>query len=191
VTKKKQSKNIHIYQEYLQMDPPPQRTQYIFDSKGIRGKSRSDILTMQRQWDTFERIENYNDVVYQRLQQGLRDRMYYQFRDRSELNDYRIGQELHVRRYPDLPVGTFASISDRPMPTVEVLTKAPNYSMGVEKGLLFSTSISASERMEVMSDLAIYSQVSTFNATHVFKYNFPSDEEKMAYLRAERRIILT
>lgn len=169
------------------MDPSPQRTQYIFDSVGVRGKSRNDILTMQRQWNAFERIENYNDVVYQRLQIGLRDRMYYQFRDRAELNDYRIGQELHVRRYPSLPTGTFASISDRPMPTVEVITKAPNYSMGIEKGLFYSTSISASEMMEMQADMAIYSQVSTFNATHVFKYNFPSDEEKMSYLRAERR----
>lgn len=166
----------------------PLRTQYFFDLSGVRGKSRGDILAMQRQWETFERIENYNDIIYQRLEQGYRDKTYYQFRDRSELNDYRNGQEMHVLRYPSASTGTFASISDRPMPDVEVKTRAPNYSMGIERGLLYSTSISASEMLEMQADMTIYTHVSSFNATHVFKYNFPSDEEKMAYHRAERRI---
>ena len=32
---------------------------------------------MRQQWDTFERVENYNDVIYQYLQIGVRNKSYY------------------------------------------------------------------------------------------------------------------
>jgi len=166
----------------------PLRQQYIFDLSGAKFKTRCEILTMQRQWNTYERIENYNDIVYQRLEKGYRDRLYYQFKNNEELADYRNGMQLHNLRYP----GTcFESISERPMPDVAVITKAPNWSPGIERNLLYSTSMTAAELTAQQSDLAIYTHVSTFNAKHVFKYNFVSDEERLGYHRAERRVLLT
>ncbi len=165
----------------------PLRTQYFFDLSGVRYKSRAEILKMQRQWETFERIENYNDVIYQRFALGYRDKTYWQFVNREELNDYRNGQELHVLRYPYLPAGTFDSISGRTMPDVPVLTQPPNYSQ-VSREIVSAPPITSSERTENAADMSIYMHVSTYNSAHVYKYIFQSNEEKMAYHRAERLI---
>ena len=167
----------------------PLRTQYVFDLSGVKSKPYGTILAMQRQWDTFERVENYDDVVYQMFQTGDRSKTYHAFGSREELTEYRSGQELHILRYPWLPIRTFASIRDRPMPDVAITARPPTYSMGTTpRGLMLSTPITASERLTMEVDMTVYMQVSTFNATHVFQYNFPSDDEKMAYHRAERRI---
>lgn len=165
----------------------PLRTQYLFDLSGVRYKSRADILKMQRQWYTFERIENYNDVIYQRFSLGYRDKTYWQFVNREEMNDYKNGQELHILRYPTLPTGTFNSISGRPMPDVPVITQPPNFSQ-ISRDIPVPTSIPSSERTEKTSDMSIYMHVSTYNAGHVYKYIFESNEEKMAYHRAERLV---
>ena len=166
----------------------PQRTQYLFDLSGVKYKSRSDILTMQRQWDTFERVENYNDVIYQRFAVGNRGLTYYQFRDRAEMNDYRVGQQLHEQRYPTLPCGTFAPISTRAMPEVPVLVSAPNYTYFPPRNLGLTAAVPASALTTTVGDMAIYTYVSSFNASHYFKYNFISDEERLAYYRAERLV---
>lgn len=168
----------------------PLRTQYIFDLSGVKYKTRADVFRLQRQWETFERVENYNDVVYQKIVAGDRGTLYYQFRSRDELLDYRNGQELHVLRYPVLgAAGEFNSISNRAMPNVPVTTKAPEYTMAPSRGINFSTSITASERVAMNNDLTIYAHVSTYNSQHYFKYIFPSDEEKLAYHRAELRLL--
>ena len=169
------------------MSLTPQRTQYPFDLSGVKFKARSDILRMQRQWDTFERVENYNDIVYQKLLTGDRGTLYYFFKDREELNDYRNGQQLHILRYPTLPPSTFDSISLRVMPDVAVTVRAPIYSM-VPRSIPQSTVMTSSEVTSALSDMTIYTYVSTYNSEHVFKYTFTSDEEKMAYHRAERRV---
>ena len=166
-----------------------QRTQYNFDLSGVKFKSRSDILKMARQWETFERIENYNSIIYQKFQTGDRSVPYYFFKDREEMNDYRNGRELHILRYSYLPPETFDSIANRPMPDAVVRFRAPEYSMGTsQRGMAIPVPISASEATSATADTVIYTHVSTFNSEHVFKYLFTSDEEKMAYHRAERRI---
>ena len=166
----------------------PQRTQYAFDTSGVRFRSRSDILTMARQWETFERVENYNDIIYQRFSVGDRSQTYYSFRNREEMNDYRIGQQLHINRYPDLPRSTFDPISLRPMPDVPVLIASPNYSMPPMRGVPIQNAVPASAVITATADMTIYTYVSSYNATHMFKYNFVSDEERLAYHRAERLI---
>lgn len=164
------------------------RTQYCFDLSGVHCKSRKDILVMQRQWDSFERVENYNDVVYQRINAGYRDRFFYQFINRQELSDYKNGQQLHMLRYPWLPSGTFDSISEKPFSSVPVIVSVPIYAQ-TPKNILFSTSITASEKTEQQSDRAIYMHISTYNSEHMYKYIFTSAEERVAYHRAERQIL--
>jgi hypothetical protein len=176
---------------------PYPRQPFPFDLS-IKCKSRSEILAMQRQWDTFERIENYNDVIYNRFCQGLRDKPYYQYSNAAELNDYRVGQILHTNRYPMLTidpgistisgiyVSTLASISDRKIPNVAVIAGPSHYGQ-VSKCIQTSTIMTSAEYMAQQSENTIYIHVSTYNDSHKYKYIFTSDEEKMAYYRAERR----
>ena len=165
------------------------RTQYPFDLSGVKYKSRTEILTLQRQWETFERIENFNNIIFQRLSVGLRDQTYYQYRTSEEMNDYRAGQRNHILRYSWLPPSTFDSISLQSVPYVTPITSPPNYSIGMTRGVVFSTSMTSSEYMGQQSDMAVYVHVSTYNSQHKYKYIFPSNEEKMAYHRAERIIL--
>jgi hypothetical protein len=171
------------------MSYSPLRIQYPFDLSGVKFKSRSDILTMQRQWNMFESVENYNDIIYQRFSVGDRSKSYYQFRDRAELNDYRVGQILHINRYPNLPSGTFESISLRALPDVPVKIGPSNYTLLPPRDIPQTAAIPSSVKTTEDSDIAIYTHVSTFNSEHYFKYNFVSDEERIAYHRAERLVL--
>jgi hypothetical protein len=117
----------------------------------------------------------------------------------SEKNDYRIGQMLHVNRYPFLttdaristtagiPVSTLASISDRQIPHVEIISGPSHYSQVTKTCVPTSTMLSQAEYIAQQSENSIYLHVSTYNTGHKYKYNFVSDEEKLMYLRAERR----
>jgi hypothetical protein len=176
------------------MNSPPfhfsiTRTQYIFDMSGVKYKSRLEILNLQRAWETFERVENYNNIIYQRLSIGLRNMMYYQFRTREEMNEYKTGQTNHILRYPWLPPSTFDSISLQSVPYIKPLNNPPNYSLSMNRGVLFSTSMTASDYLAQQADITIYTHVSSYNSIHTYKYIFPSNEEKMAYHRAELMIL--
>jgi hypothetical protein len=164
------------------------RTQYPFDLSGVRCKSRGDITVMQRQWDTFERVENYNNIVFQRIQHGYRDRLYYQFANRQELSDYNVGQQQHILRYPWISSIEFCSYSQKPITNSTIITPAPMY-VQIARSTQFSTSVSASEKTEQIADLATYMYVSSYNSQHTYKYIFTSAEERLAYHRAERQIL--
>ena len=164
------------------------RKQYPFDIPGLRSKSQSEILRLRRQWDTFENVENYNYNVYTQLLQGNRSMLYYQFRDREELNDYKNGQQLHMLRYPDLPEATFQSISEQEFPDRTFVTSAPYVSNTIKQNAKFSVATIASENVTQQNDQAIYIHVSTYNALHIYQYTFPSNDEKLAYHRAEQKI---
>jgi hypothetical protein len=181
---------------------PFPRQPFAFDLSGVKCRSHTEVLKMQRQWETFERIENYNDVIYNRFCQGLRDKPYYQFRDMSEKNDYNIGQMLHINRYPwvsadpristiaGVPVSTLASITDRKIPNVEVIANPQNYSQVSKLCVPTSSILTSADYMAQQAENAVYMHVSTYNGTHKYKYAFPNDEEKLMYLRAERRVRL-
>jgi len=163
------------------------RTQYPFDSSGLRCKSQKDIIVMRRQWETFEKVENYNDIIYQRIQDGLRDQIFYQFADRGELSDYNNGQQLHMLKYPTIAC-SFDSISMSSIGQYPILVPAPNI-MGVPRCIHMSTAISASEKTALDGDMATYMFVSSYNSAHTYKYIFTSAEERLAYHRAERSVL--
>jgi hypothetical protein len=171
------------------MSYTPTRPQYFFDLSGVACKSRGDINTLRYQWDTFERVENYNDIVYQRLRKGDRSQLFYQFPTKGEMNAYKNGQELHILRYPYLPPGAFAPISQLPYPNVTFINEVPTYNQTPKPCAPVGTSVPASEFLTQQSDMTIYTHVSTFNATHHYKYIFPSNEEQLAYHRAERMVL--
>ena len=167
----------------------PLRTQYPFDLKGVKSKSMSDIFRMRQQWEAFERVENYNDIIYQQLKLGNRSKPYYTFQSKDEINDYRNGQLLHISRYPDLPPSTFNSISERIMPDVYFYSPPPYETQSIKQNGTFSNAISSSEQTKIQNDNSIYMYVSSYNSAHQYKYIFPSNEEQLAYHRAEQRIL--
>lgn len=164
------------------------RLQYFFDLSGVRCKSRTDIIHMQRHWDAFERVENYNERIYIQFIQGYRDRQWYQYTNYSERNDYILGQDQHIQRYPWLPAATFDAISNRQIPDVAVLTYPPNYGQPC-KTLTAPPVITQEEMTRQQGELALYGYVSTFNSIHVYKYAFPTMDEQLAYHRAEKRLL--
>jgi len=166
----------------------PKRTQYPPQLSNIKFRTPIQTAKLNRQWETFERVENYNDIVYQQLQQGNRGTLYYQFLNGTEQQDYVAGQTLHINFYTALPASTFAAISTRPMPNVPVLIKAPQCMPMVPIQATTLSAPAASVTTTACADKAIYFTVSTFNSTHHYKYNFPSAAEQMAYGRAELAI---
>ncbi len=171
-------------------DLTPQRTQYPFADADVRQKTRGEILIMQNQWNTFERVENYNDIVYQRFQQGDRSQLYYQFLSNDEFKNYKAGQQLHIITYRSLPPGTFSPISERPMPDVPYTGSLPGET-NLPRFIVNRPTPTASEQAAAQADLEVYAFVSTFNNRHVFKYVFIDDDEKNAYERAEIRLNTT
>jgi hypothetical protein len=167
----------------------PKRTAYPFSDVNTRYKSRGEILKMQDQWDTFERIENYNDIIYQLFEQGFRSNKYYVFASDQEFKNYRAGQQLHVITYPNLAPSTFNPISERPMPDVPIRSPV-SYETNVSRDVLSSPTPTASESAGIQADLEVYTYVSTYNAAHRLKYQFVDDEEKTAYERAFARIAI-
>jgi hypothetical protein len=161
----------------------PKRTQYPFSDVNIRYKSKSEALIMQNQWDTFERVENYDDVIYQMYEVGDRSKTFYLFASDAEFKAYNAGQLLHINTYPTLPGSTFASIRDRPFPNVRTKTSLP-YWTGVERFVVNNIVPTASELALQQADLEVYAGVSTYNGTHVLKYQFVDGDEKAAYDRA-------
>jgi hypothetical protein len=198
----------------VSMSYTPLRTQYAFDLSGVKCKTRGDLITLQRQWDTFERVENADDIVYQKITVGNRGQMYYQFLSRQEATDYKNGQIAHINRYPWLPCSTFNSIRYRAFPITSSIgstitvqgvglissytssffevpskTGIPNVEAPPKICTPFSPTQTSSEYLSKITDLNTYMYVSTFNSGHVYKYIFTSDEEKMSYYRAERTIL--
>lgn len=171
--------------ENREMPRKPARTQYAFESSGYKSKSMSDIMRFRRQWETFERVENYNFNIYQQLLVGNRSELYYQFTTSEELNDYRNGQQLHSLKFPQI---SFKSISDS-YPNTSFEGPAPYVSQPIKQNASFLKAIPSSDKTEQVNDLAIYVYASTFNAGHTVQYNFPSNEEKLAYKRAEQKIL--
>jgi hypothetical protein len=164
--------------------PVPKRAQYPF-AANTRYKTRSEILIMTEQWNTFERVENYDDLIYQQYEVGQRGETYYQFRSQQERAAYTAGQLLHVNTYTTLPVSAFTPIRDRPMPNVPLQSALP-YFYNVPKNFNPTNVLTSSERAAQRADLEIYAFVSTYNQSHVIKWNFVKDEERLAYERGEQ-----
>ena len=86
------------------------RSTFCFPASTMQYKSMSDILTLKYQWDTFERIENYNSVVYHTLANTLpveagsniNTPSFYQFQDSNEKTAYDIGHLTHTVIYPEV-----------------------------------------------------------------------------------------
>lgn len=172
----------------LQNLPPPKRTQYPFAdySSTLKYKTLGEISVLQRQWNTFEFVENYDDGIYQLITSGNFSRSFYQFQNNTyTLKDYNAGQQLHILAYPELPCGTFDSIRNRYIPPPPLGTPLP-IETNVSKCVKPVVPLTADEFAKQQEDNAVYVQVSTFNGTHEYKYAFLTMDEKLAYYRGEK-----
>jgi len=164
-----------------------QRTQWPYDLSGVKYKTKSDMIRLETQWNTFERVENINFLIYLRFLSGDFSKTWYQFVTNTEAADYRAGQTLHISRYPMVPPVVFSSICFAPLPQCK--TSFPTI-YGQVQLPSSATPIKESQKTENNHDMAIYVQVSTFNVLHsTFTYQFASNEELMAYYRAELRVM--
>lgn len=161
----------------------PRRTQYPFNIS-MQYKSLTDRIKLEMQWNTYEQIENEDDVTYQRIQYGYREKMFHQFRDAEEFKNYRAGQELHANQYPFI---RFTTVRDRTFPTAPAKTQVTEYTQ-VRRDIRPTVPLRSEEYAQQQSENNVYVYVSTYNQSHVYKYNFVSDEERMMYYRAEKRI---
>jgi len=167
------------------------RTQWPYDLSGVKYQTKSDMIRLETQWNTFERVENINFLIYIKFLSGDFSQTWYQFVTNEEAANYRVGQQLHTNRYPYLPPATFTSISLAPLP-ICTNSSGPAIYTQPSKSTLSPPAISESQKTESNQDLAIYTQISTFNTIHsTFTYQFTSNEEQMAYYRAELRICAT
>ncbi len=147
-------------------------------------------IMIQTQWDTFERVENYNFAIYQQFLTGDRSKMYYQFKNDQEFKDYKVGQRLHMNAYPALPATTFQPVSDLPIPGATPGSTIP-YETNVPRFTINRITLMSSEHTQLQSDIEVYTYVSTFNSSHVLKYQFVDDAEKNAFERADLRLNAT
>ena len=163
------------------------RTEWPYDLSGVKYKTKSDMIRLRTQWDTFERVENINFVIYLKFLSGNFSQPWYQFVTNTEAADYRAGQTLHISRYPNVPPVVFSSICFAPLPICTNNSGPAIY--GQVQTPTNVTPLTESQKTANNQDTAIYVQVSTFNVLHsTFTYQFTSNEELMAYYRAELRI---
>jgi len=156
-----------------------------YDLSGVKYKTKSDILTLQRQWDTFNRVQAINFSIYLKIIKG-HPLNWYVFADNQEATNYRNGQQLHTVRYPYIPPVFFQSISIAPIPTSSFVTGPPRFSQ-VPSSIIPPPSIPESQKTENNSDVSIFRFVSSYNVLHsTFTYQFQSNEEQMAYYRGLR-----
>ena len=156
-----------------------------YDLSGVKYKTKSDILTLQRQWDTFNRVQAVNFSIYLKILKG-EPLNWYVFVNNQEATDYRNGQQLHTIRYPYISPVFFQPISIAPIPTSSFVTGPPRFSQ-VPPQTNTVPPITESQKTENNSDVSIYRFVSSYNVLHsTFTYQFQSNEEQMAYYRGLR-----
>ena len=71
-----------------------------FDLSGFTGLPFGTALQYKLDWDTFERIQNYNSNVSTARATGT-GLTYYTYASGKEQISFINGQNLHYRRYPD------------------------------------------------------------------------------------------
>ena len=106
----------------------PYRSTFCFPESSLQYKSQAEIRQLRTQWDTFERIENYNSIVLNQLgsmmpavaPSGMINPSFYQFVDSAEKTNYNMGQLAHTVIYPDVDE-FLAPYAKRPIPYISTI----------------------------------------------------------------------
>lgn len=161
------------------------RTQYPFNSSWYKYKTPAEINILRRQWNMFETVENYDFQIRIQMNAGYFATRWYAFLQASDLVDYNRGQSLHQAQYPTLD---FTAERNKFVQQSTIYTRVSYETSQPSSGILLSTSITEGERIKRNGDMSMYMQVSTYNATHVYKWSFSSEEERMAYDKIARSL---
>jgi hypothetical protein len=161
------------------------RTQYPFNASWYRYKSLSEINILRRQWNMFETVENYDFIVRSKMNAGNFGTRWYTFLQTSDQLDYNRGRVLHCAQYPTID---FTPEHNKFVQQSTIYVKVSYETSQPSNGIIFSTSMRESERLQLNNDTTLYTNVSTFNATHYFKWMFSSEDERLAYQKAALRL---
>lgn len=178
----------------------PQRSTFCFKHDTRAYLNFNEIMTMKKQWDTYERVENYNSIVYSTIvglsplpatptpvirpstiSTGSANIIFYNFQNQEELLDYNQGKLQHIAEYPD--------VSDFCVP----YSKKPTNIAGVfnSNGYFIEKSIKSnlidnSERLTNTTGRNLYVLVSTQKSLFPKSpYKFSGNDEYLLYKRYE------
>jgi hypothetical protein len=162
------------------------RTEYPFNPSWYKYKTPAEINILRRQWNMFEIVENYDYKIRIQMNAGYFNQRWYAFLHASDHTDYNRGKMLHVAQYPTVD---FTPERNKFVQQSTIYTKVPyEYSQPL-CGLLLSTAMTEGERTKKNSDTLMYINVSTYNATHVYKWKFSSEEERLAYEKIAQSLL--
>jgi len=171
----------------------PMRSTFCYENTSAN-LTAADIIDRRKQWDTFERVENYNSAILNQLgetvpkpQNGERDgSVFYNFANQKERNDYLAGQRAHVRALPN--VNDFVvPYANKPIPyTSSVIstlaTVNPQMMTGPCPNERPGKPISYEELISNRKGLSIYIKVSTQTGLYPKSpYKFKNTEEYLMY----------
>jgi len=165
----------------------PARSTFCFKHDKRAFLSQNDIIALKRQWDTFERVENFNSIVYSTItgSESPTSLVYYSFLNQSELDDYRLGQVNHISEYPTV-ADFLVSYSKKPIVpkknTVVSTVVAPYISPLCCPEYISTNVISNAELLANKTAKLIYERVSTQAALFPKSpYKFSSSTEYTVY----------
>jgi len=158
--------------------------------------TRQDLIVNQNNWETFERVENVNSIVREKLAQSVpptasavSERVWYQFANDQERNAYKAGQTAHVAQYPDVS-DFLVPYSNKPIPytssilsTIAGLPPESCVNCVCARPLL-GKPITNDERLSNVNAQLVYIKASTQTALYPKSpYKFVSSDEYLLYKR--------
>jgi hypothetical protein len=158
------------------------RTQYPYSSTYFPRKSNQELITYQRQWNTYENVENFNQSIYNDYVNGIVSRSYYTFNGTQELQDYNAGLLLHRQALPTI---TFTPIGTLPIPPAAQakFSGVPTFNLR-QCGPIPSNRVQLTnaELNEQAKQLTNYTYISTYNFKYPNEpYQFKTLEEMLSY----------
>jgi hypothetical protein len=171
--------------------PPvvPQRSTFCFSHSTRAYLSNSDIITLTRQWDTFERVENINSIVYSTIvgtKTFNNNQPFYTFLNNNELKDYEQGRLNHIAEYPSV-TDFVVPYSKKPVAVSSIIGNAQIFGIccpDEDK----SKRLSNNERVTNIKALNLYVRVSTQTALYPKSpYKFIDSQEYLLYKNYKER----
>lgn len=158
--------------------------------------SNQESIANQKNWNTFEAIENTNSAILKQLANRvptvgsvIGERVWHQFVDDAEKTAYRLGQLAHVAAFPTVSDFT-VPYSNRPIPYISSVVSTikslpPNTCVNCPCPTpVIGKPISSDERLANTKALNTYIKVSTQTGLYPKSpYRYTSSEEYLLYKR--------
>ena len=176
---------LELVHQKLRQSRMATRIQYPFNASWYKYKTPAEINILRRQWNIFETVENCDFQIRIQMNAGYFGHRWYTFLQSSDLTDYNRGKTLHQAQYPTVD---FTPERNKFVQQSTIYTRVGYEYSQPSNGLLLSTAITEGERIKRNNDLSMYINVSSYNATHVYKWNFSSEDERLGYEKIARSL---